>query len=143
MQKQFELLEVRVIEGSSYRDFTVICLSETFLDSSISNDDPRLSLEGYSLIGSDHPSDVKQGGVCIYYKDYLPLIAKPTMTQLNEYLVCELKINNKKCFISVLYRSPSQSIEKFDEFKNELEKTIVNINNSNPHIIIFLGDFNR
>ena len=24
MQKQFELLEVRVIEGSSYRDFTVV-----------------------------------------------------------------------------------------------------------------------
>ena len=31
MQKQFELLEVRVIEGSSYRDFTVCPFSILYL----------------------------------------------------------------------------------------------------------------
>ena len=55
------------------------------------------------------------------------------MTQLTECLVCELKINNKKCFITVLYRSPSQSIETFDVFKKGLQQTIININNSNPY----------
>ena len=26
-------------------------------------------LEGYNLIPSDHPSNTKRGGVCIYYKE--------------------------------------------------------------------------
>ena len=66
-------------------------------------------------------------------------IPKPAMTQLTECLVCELKINNKKCFITVLYRSPSQSIETFDFFKKGLQQTIININNSNPYITVLLA----
>ena len=123
---KFPLLEAYI----STHKFDIIRLSETFLDSSLSDDDPRLSLKGYSLIRSDHPNNIKQGGVCIYYKNHLPLIPKPDMTQLTECLVCELKINNKKCFITVLYRSPSQSIETFDVLKKGLEQTV------------FVGDFN-
>ena len=87
--------------------FDLICLTETFLDSSYSNDDPRLQLTGYSLLRVDHPMNMKRGGVCIYYKEHLPLICKPNLTPLDECLVCELKVGNKKCFITVLYRSPS------------------------------------
>ena len=36
-------------------NFDIVCLSETFLDSSYLYDDPRLSLPGYSLIRADHP----------------------------------------------------------------------------------------
>ena len=110
----------------------IICLSETFLDSSYSSDDQRLQLSGYSLLRADHPRDLKRGGVCIFYKEHLPLISKPTLNCLDECLVCELKIGNKKCFITVLYRSPSQSLEEFERFKTGLESTILNINNSNP-----------
>ena len=91
---------------------------------------------------ADHPRDIKRGGVCIYYKEHLPLICKPNLTPLDECLVCELKIGNKKCFITVLYRSPSQSLEEFERFKNGWVNTILNINNSNPFLAIFLGDFN-
>ena len=122
--------------------FDIICLSETFLDSSFLDDDPRLNLNGYSLIRADHPSDTKKGGVCIYYKNYLPLIQKPALSALNECLVCELKVGKKKCFITILYRSPSQSIEEFNRFKNDWEQTIININSNNPYISIYVGDFN-
>ena len=44
----------------------IICLSETFLDSSYSSDDQRLQLSGYSLIRADHPRDLKRGGVCVF-----------------------------------------------------------------------------
>ena len=91
---------------------------------------------------ADHPRDIKRGGVCTYYKEHLPLICKPNLTPLDECLVCELKIGNKKCFITVLYRSPSQSLEEFERFKNGWVNTILNINNSNPFLAIFLGDFN-
>ena len=78
----------------------------------------------------------------VFIIDHLPLICKPNLTPLDECLVCELKIGNKKCFITVLYRSPSQSLEEFERFKNGWVNTISNINNSNPFLTMFLGDFN-
>ena len=50
----------------------IICLSETYLDSSI--DDENLEISGYYLIRSDHPSNKICGGICIYYKNILPLV---------------------------------------------------------------------
>ena len=44
----------------------IICLSETFLNSSIQNNDDIIKLNGYNLMRSDHPSDSKKGGICIY-----------------------------------------------------------------------------
>ena len=107
----------------------IICLSATLLDSSYSSDDPRLHLSGYSLIRAYHPMDLKRGGVCIYYMELLPITSKPNLTSLDECLVCELKISNKKYFITALYRSPSQSLEEFKRFKNGCVNTILNINN--------------
>ena len=51
----------------------MLCISETHLDSSISNDDTTLSLPGYNLARSDHPDNVKKGDVCLYYKEKLSL----------------------------------------------------------------------
>ena len=58
---------------NSIHKFGIICLSETYLDSSILHDDSNLEIPGYNLVRSDHPSNKKRGGVCIYYKSYLPL----------------------------------------------------------------------
>ena len=51
----------------------ILCLSETFLNSDISCDDNNLKLLGFDLIRADHPSNTKRGGVCIYYRNFLPL----------------------------------------------------------------------
>mgnify|MGYP001802894272 FL=1 len=56
--------------------YDIICLSETFLDSSISSNDPSLLLDGYTLIRADHPMNVKKGGVCIYFKDFTTKCSK-------------------------------------------------------------------
>ena len=32
-----------------------------------------IDIVGYSLVRADHPSNTKNGGFCIYYKDFLPL----------------------------------------------------------------------
>ena len=47
----------------SIHKFDIICLSETYLDSS--TDDESLEISGYYLIRSDNPSNKKCGGVCI------------------------------------------------------------------------------
>ena len=46
-------------------NYDIICLSETFLNSFIDSSDTRISIDGYDLIRSDHPSNPKRGGVCI------------------------------------------------------------------------------
>ena len=53
----------------SIHQYDILCISETYLDSSISNDDSTLSLPGYNLAWSDHPDNVKRGGVLLYYKE--------------------------------------------------------------------------
>ena len=47
-------------------DRDIICLWKTFLDLSISNEDERISIEGYNLLWVDHPSNKKRGGICMY-----------------------------------------------------------------------------
>ena len=55
---------------SIYKD-DLIRLSETYLDSSIL--DSLLEIDGYNLICSDNPNDIKRGGVGIYFKEIFPV----------------------------------------------------------------------
>ena len=48
--------------------------------------------------------------------------------------------HNKKVIVSVIYRSPSQSINEFDLFLSNLEKLVSDINNRKP--ALSTGDFN-
>ena len=116
-----------------------IYLSETYLDSSVS--DSLLKIDGYSLVRADHPNDTKRGGVCIYYKESLPVrvINSP---YFEDALLLEMTYHNKKVIVSVIYRSPSQSINEFDSFLSNLENLVSDINNRKPALFIITGDFN-
>ena len=92
--------------------FDVICLSETYLDSTVASDDENLEITGYNLVRSDHPANTKRGGVSLYYKNCLPLTVLD-IQYLDECMNFELKIGDKLCTFVALYRSPSQSQEKF------------------------------
>ena len=50
--------------------------------------------------------------------------------------------HNKKVIVSVIDRSPSQSINEFDSFLSNLEKLVSDINNRKPASSIITGDFN-
>ena len=99
-------------------NFYIICLSETFLDSTIPQNDENINIKGYSL-RADHPGNSKRGGVCLYYKEYLLFIARNDISCMQECLVTELSMNNEKCFFTCLYRSPSQIHEELDTFAPE------------------------
>ena len=45
--------------------YDIICIFETYLDSSVSYDDPRLNLSGNKLVRADNLSNNKRGGVGI------------------------------------------------------------------------------
>ena len=71
--------------------FDVVCISETYLYSSTAYDNSNLEIAGYNLIRSDHPSNKKRDGVCIYYKNSLP-IRVLSIHYLQECITFELKI---------------------------------------------------
>ena len=75
--------------------FDIICLSETYLDSSLTSDDDNLTISGYNLIHSDHPSNNKRGDVCIYYKNVLHLRVL-SIQYLQECINFKLNIGRKK-----------------------------------------------
>ena len=57
----------------STHNFEILCLSETYLDSSGSSNVSNLTMPGYDLYRADHSSNVKLGRVFMYYKHFLPL----------------------------------------------------------------------
>ena len=110
----------------SVHKFDIICLSETYLDSTFPIDDDNLVIPGYNLIRSDHPPNTKRGGVCVYYKIYLP-VRVLNISYLKECLDFELKIGDKYCNFIALYRSPSQSQDDFETFSDNFEMTLENL----------------
>ena len=77
------------------------------LDQSISDDD--IFIEGFSreIYRSDHPSNSKTGGVCMFFREGLPIKRWRDLELLQELIVIELTISSKKMFLITLYRSPS------------------------------------
>ena len=63
MDWQFMIYQTTIIEAYiATNNFDIVCWSETFLDSIISNDDKRIKIGGYLLLRVDHPSNTKKGG---------------------------------------------------------------------------------
>ena len=124
------------------KNYDLSCLSETFLDPSISSSDERITIEGYDVLRADHPSNKKRGGVCIYYKEHLPVIKRDDLCNLNECLGLEIRIGGEKCFFSCLYRSPSQGREEFESFCTDFDLFLSNINDLSLVCSIITGDFN-
>ena len=118
-----DFLKVSLIEAFiTTHNFDTICLSETFLDSTVPQHNENIMINLYSLLRADHPSNSKREGVCLYFKEHLPLI-------IQECLVTEIIVDNEKCFFTCLYRSPNQNHEELENFSSNLD-LLSNINDN-------------
>ena len=124
---------------NSVYKYDFICLSETYLDSSIP--DNLIDIEGYKLIRANHPDNIKRGGVCIYYKESLP-VRVISLPYFKEALLLEMSNNNKKVMVSVIYRSPSQTNDEFEAFLSTFQMLLNDINNREPSLSVIIGEFN-
>ena len=125
-----DFIKIPLIEAyNSVYNYDIIALSETYLDSSIPNG--SISLTGFSkdIYRSDHPNDVKGGGVCLYFKDSLAIKQRNDLQILDECIISELTIGRKKVFFIVVYRSPTQNAESFYSSLENLELIIQNLKN--------------
>ena len=74
----------------------------------------------YSLVRSEYPSYNKRGGVCVYYKNFLPLQGLD-IKYLHECISFELEISNKLCSFVALHRSSSQAQDDFEKLYDDYE----------------------
>ena len=118
----------------------ILCLSETFLNSDISCDDNNLQLPGFDLIRANHPSNTKRGGVCIYYRNCLPL-KLINVCYFNECITLVIKLGDKICNFVSLYRSPNQSEDDFENFCKNFELTLDAVSATNPFLMVAIGNF--
>ena len=101
-----KLIQIKAYIAMYKHDFT--CLSETYLDS-------LLEIDGYVLVRADHPNNIKRGGVCIYYKESLP-VRVISLPYLKEALLLEMTCKNKKVIVSVIYRPLAKIIVNLTYF---------------------------
>ena len=123
-----DFIKIHLIEAyNSVYNYDIIALSEAYLDSSVPNE--SISLTGFSkeIYRSDHPNDVKRGGVCLYFKDSLAIKQRKDLQILDECIIYELTIGREKVFFVVVYRSPSQNAESFYSFLENLDLIIQNL----------------
>ena len=92
---------------NSIHKYDFICISETYLDSSVQSDDRDISINGYNLIRADLPSNNKRGGVCIYYRELLAVQLVKT-NYLNQCLLCEISFNNEKVTLQSYIDPPAK-----------------------------------
>ena len=85
---------------------------------------------------------MKRGGVGLYVKDTLPSKNRPDLVTLPECVVCEIKLNKKKYFSVLIYRSPSQNQNEFDNFTINFELLLSKLHAENLFCVIITGDFN-
>ena len=64
------------------------------------------------------------------------------MNFLSECINFEITFNNRLCSFVLLYRSPSQSNDQYQEFLSNFELNLEDISNKNPFLTTVLGDFN-
>ena len=136
--------KISLIEAyNSVFSYDLIAISETRLDLSISNE--VIQIEGLicDVFRSDHPSNTRNpGGVCLYYKENLPIKRRNDFEILHESVVPEISLRRKKVFFIVLYCHPNQTSDEFDLFLDRLQLTVDRIKSCKPYCIVITGDFN-
>ena len=88
--------------NSPYK-YDFLCLSKTYLDSSIP--DSLLNIEGYNLVCTGYPDNIKRGGVCIYYKESFT-VGVTNLSYINEAILLELDYNNKNSICNLSFPQP-------------------------------------
>ena len=90
----YDFIKVPLVEAFiATNNFDIIYLSETFLDSTITDDDDEnIQINGYLSLKPDHPEDLKRGGDCIDFKESLPLIRRNDLTNTKNCLVTEINV---------------------------------------------------
>ena len=92
-------------------DFDIFGICESSLNNDIKNE--NIFIEGFCAdpFSADKPVGIRNGGVCLYYKEDLPIIERCDLETLPETIVAEVKLNKDKIFFVLSYCHPALSKE--------------------------------
>ena len=123
-------------------DFDIFGVCESFLNKDVPNG--NIFIDGFSAdpFRADKPLNIRNGGVCLYFKENLPITERCDLEIIPETIVAEVKLNRTKIFLVLSYCHPNLSNEEHDNYINGLEDIYKCISKENPAITIFTGDFN-
>ena len=118
--------KISLIEAyNSAFNYNLIAISDTRLDRSISNEDIQIAGFCCDVFRNDHPSNTRiPGGVCLYYKENMPIRRRNDLELFQETIVTEISLRRKKVFCMILYRHPNQTSDEFDLFFDRLQLTV-------------------
>ena len=84
-----------------------------------------------------------RGGVCLYFKEHLPIVNRPDLVLTNETVISEIRLGRKKIFFILSYRPPSMStIGDMAAYCSNLKDSFDKIARENPSLVVLTGDFN-
>ena len=138
LQKNFDSFRMFVNECKT--TFDVICLSETWRETEVSNN-TLYALPNYTIIELPRDSGKRGGGLLMYLSNnHSYSIRKKFITSNKNFesLFIEVVSKNKNIVVGVLYKPPNG---KCDVFKNHL-KSIIKKVNQEKKIFCAAGDFN-
>ena len=115
------------------------CL-KLFLDSPTEVNDPKINIPGYNLLRCDHPSNLKRGCVCMFYKEYLPINRRDDLCTLTECIVTEINLGKTSVFFTLSYRSPSQTTDEFEVYSQNLNLILTNVDALSPFCHVLIGE---
>ena len=93
---------------------------------SILEGERNFQLNRYHLIRADHPSNTKQGGLCIYHKESLYVLLMK-LSNLSQCIVCEVFLQDCKGYIGIVYRSPRQDNFETENFLSNFDELLMGL----------------
>ena len=84
-------------------------MCESLLNKDTSDDD--IFITGFSPepFRADKSENIRNGGVCLYFKESLPIKERHDLETLPETIFAEIKFNTKKIFFDLSYCHPNLS----------------------------------
>ena len=103
--------------------------------------DDKIFIEGFSkeVFRNDHPSNIKIGDVCTYFREGLPIMRRKDHELLQEIAVAEVNVGRRRIFMVTVYRSPSQTSEQFEVFMGNPQRTVTRLRQENSTAIVLMG----
>ena len=80
--------------------------------------------------------------VCAYIIDKNLTIQLVDTPYIEQCILCEINVQNTTSYVAVIYRSPSQSSNEFEEFLVNFDKLLNQFNMLKSSFTVILGDFN-
>ena len=122
--------------GAELSNFSVICLTETWLNGHTAND--SISLDGYKLYRRDRGGD-NHGGVCVYTKDNVFSRRRNDLELPNiECIWIEITVHHRKFLLGTFYRPPNSPAQTLSSIEDSIGLAF----DSNINDVFITGDFN-